>query len=43
MIRKLNRRFKHFLTMKIVVGRTMMAGGCDSFVNKIRVWILFYL
>lgn len=43
MVRKLNRRFKHFLTMKVVVGRAMMAGGCGFFVNKTRLKILFYL
>lgn len=42
-VRKLNRRFKHFLTMKVVVGRAMMAGGCGFFVSKTRLKILFYL
>ena len=41
MVRKLNHRFKNFLAMNVVTGSALMARGCDSYVNKTPISILF--
>lgn len=41
MVRKLNHRFKKFLAMNVVTGSALTARGCDSYVNRIPLSILF--
>ena len=42
MVRRLNHRFKKFLAMNVVTGSALTARGCDSYVNRIPLSILFW-
>jgi len=41
MVRKMNHRFKNILTMDVIVGSVMVAGGCGTYNDKIRLSVSF--
>lgn len=43
MVRKMNHRFKNILTMDVIVGSLMVAGGCGTYDDKMRFSVIFNL
>src|SRR5690606_9486251 len=41
MVRKMNHRFKNILTVDVIVGSVMVAGGCGTYNDKIRLSVSF--
>lgn len=41
MVRKMNHRFKNILTMNVIVGSVMVAGGCGIYDDKMRFSVSF--